>query len=127
MNKVLQDQVNVFGEPLIPCSHNPKTGFYRTGCCETSEEDVGSHTVCAIMTDEFLSYSRQAGNDLSTLVPAFGFPGLQAGDQWCLCAARFLQAYQEGKAPRIVLRATHIRSTEIVPLEVLKEHAIDLN
>ncbi len=127
MEKAFQVQVNVLGEPLVPCSHNPKTGFFRTGCCETSEEDIGNHTVCAIMTDEFLSYSKESGNDLSTPIPAYGFEGLKKGDQWCLCAARFLQAFQAGKAPKIVLRATHIRAIEQVPLEVLKRHAVDLN
>ena len=127
MEKASKVQVNVLGEPLVPCSHNPITGFFRTGCCETSEEDVGNHTVCAIMTDEFLSYSKEAGNDLSTPIPAYGFVGLQAGDQWCLCAARFLQAFKAGQAPKIVLRATHIRAIEQVPLDILKRHAIDLN
>ncbi len=124
---VVYNQVNVFGEPLVPCSHNPKTGFFRTGCCETSSDDVGNHTVCAIMTDEFLLYSKEAGNDLSTPVPAFGFEGLKAGDQWCLCAGRFLQAFQAGKAPKIVLSATHERALELVPLEILKRYAVDLN
>ncbi len=127
MNKDTYNQVNVFGEPLIPCSYNPKTGFYRTGCCETSNADIGNHTVCAIMTDEFLTYSKEAGNDLSTPVPAYGFSGLKAGDQWCLCAGRFLEAFQAGKAPKIVLGATHIRAIEAVPLEILKQYAIDLN
>ena len=124
---VVYNQVNVFGEPLVPCSHNPKTGFFRTGCCETSSDDMGNHTVCAIMTDEFLLYSKEAGNDLSTPVPAFGFEGLKAGDQWCLCAGRFLQAFQAGKAPKIVLSATHERALELVPLEILKRYAVDLN
>lgn len=127
MEKAFQVQVNVLGEPLVPCSNNPITGFFRTGCCETSEEDVGNHTVCAIMTDEFLSYSKEAGNDLSTPIPAYGFEGLKEGDQWCLCAARFFQAFQAGKAPKIVLRATHIRAIEQVPLDILKRHAVDLN
>lgn len=127
MNKDTYNQVNVFGEPLIPCSYNPKTGFYRTGCCETSNADIGNHTVCAIMTDEFLTYSKEAGNDLSTPVPAYCFSGLKAGDQWCLCAGRFLEAFQAGKAPKIVLGATHIRAIEAVPLEILKQYAIDLN
>ncbi len=127
MNKDTYNQVNVFGEPLIPCSYNPKTGFYRTGCCETSNADIGNHTVCAIMTDEFLTYSKEAGNDLSTPVPAYGFNGLKAGDQWCLCAGRFLEAFQAGQAPKIVLGATHIRAIEVVPLEILKQYAIDLN
>lgn len=117
--------VNVLGGTLALCSREPLTGFYRNGCCDTSAEDQGSHTVCAVMTDEFLAYSKYVGNDLSSARPEFGFPGLKAGDQWCLCAARFLQAHDEGVAPKVHLAATHQRALEIVPLDVLRAHALD--
>ena len=116
---------NVLGGPLAVCCTSPMTGFYRTGCCETGPEDAGSHTVCAELTSEFLAFTRERGNDLSTPAPHYGFPGLKPGDRWCLCAARFLQAAQEFAAPHVVLAATHMRATEIVPLELLKAHAID--
>lgn len=119
--------VNVLGEPLESCSEAPKTGFFRDGCCNTSDEDLGSHTVCVQVTREFLEFSRFRGNDLSTPVPEFGFPGLKSGDRWCLCAARWLEAQQHGMAPRVMLRGTHQRALEIVPLELLKEYAADLN
>ncbi len=122
-----QQQKNVFGEPIASCSEAPVTGFYRNGCCDTGPEDIGSHTVCAIMTDEFLTYTKSAGNDLSTPVPAYGFPGLKAGDRWCLCAARWKQAFDAGAAPRIVLAATNEAALEIIPLEDLKRYAIDLS
>lgn len=122
-----QQQKNVFGEPIASCSQSPVTGFYRNGCCDTGPEDVGSHTVCAIMTDEFLTYTKSAGNDLSTPVPAYGFPGLKAGDRWCLCAARWKQAFDAGAAPRVVLAATNEAALEIVALEDLKRNAIDLS
>jgi len=114
---------NVLGGPLRPCSQDPVTGFFRNGCCDTCEEDVGSHTVCAEMTAEFLAFSRAAGNDLSTPRPEYGFAGLQPGDRWCLCAARWGQAFQAGFAPPVVLAATHEAALEIVPLEALKAHA----
>ncbi len=114
--------VNVLNQPLEPCSHNPLTGFFRDGHCNTCAEDAGSHTVCAVMTAEFLAFSKYVGNDLSTPRPEFGFPGLKPGDRWCLCAARFLQAHDEGCAPLVALSATHIRATEIVPLDVLKAY-----
>ena len=117
---------NVFGEPLQPCSEKPVTGFFRNGCCDTSDEDVGSHTVCAVMTDEFLRLSKASGNDLSTPVPQFGFPGLKAGDRWCLCAPRWQEAFEAGHAPQVVLRATHQRALDYCALEDLKRHAIDL-
>ena len=117
--------LNVFGEPLQDCSQDPLTGFYRTGCCDTSDMDAGSHTVCAVMTEEFLAFSKYVGNDLSTPRPEFGFPGLKAGDQWCLCAGRFLQAHGDHAAPRVKLRSTHIRALEIVPLAILSESALD--
>ena len=119
--------VNVLGEPLESCSENPMTGFFRDGCCNTSEDDVGSHTICVKVTKEFLEFSRFKGNDLSTPLPEFGFPGLKSGDQWCLCAARWLEAQQHGMAPRVMLRGTHSGALEIVPLDLLKEHAADLN
>jgi uncharacterized protein len=119
--------VNVLGEPLEPCSTDPITGFFRNGTCDTCPQDQGSHTVCAVMTADFLVFSRSVGNDLSTPHPQFGFAGLSPGDQWCLCAARFLQAYQAGRAPRIRLRSTHRRALEIVPLDVLREFAVERN
>lgn len=112
--------VNVHGQPLKPCSMEPLTGFFRDGHCNTCLADQGSHTVCVVMTDEFLALSKYLGNDLSTPRPEFQFPGLNAGDQWCLCAARFLQAHDEGAAPQVNLDATHEKALEIVPLEVLE-------
>jgi uncharacterized protein (DUF2237 family) len=116
----------VFGEPLQSCSEAPVTGFFRNGCCDTSAEDVGSHTVCAVMTDAFLQFSKAQGNDLSTPLPDFGFPGLKAGDRWCLCAPRWQEAFEAGQAPRVVLRATHQGALEYCALEDLKRHAFDL-
>ena len=119
--------LNVLGEALEMCSQDPVTGFFRNGSCDTCDQDHGSHTVCAIMTDAFLEYSKSVGNDLSTPMPQFGFEGLKAGDQWCLCAGRFLQAWEAGKAPRVRLRSTHRRALEIVPLDVLREAAMERN
>ena len=116
--------INVLGSELVPCSTQPMTGFFRDGHCNTCAEDQGSHTVCAIMTAEFLAYSKYVGNDLTTPMPAFGFPGLKPGDGWCLCAARFLQAHDEGCAPEVRLDATHRRALEIVPLDVLRQHEV---
>lgn len=121
---IADPSLNVLGEPLAPCSHDPLTGFFRDGHCNTCAEDHGSHTVCAVMTDEFLAFSKYVGNDLSTPRPEFGFAGLKTGDMWCLCAARFLQAHDEGCAPKVKLSATHLRATDIVPLEVLRQHAL---
>ena len=121
----IDPSVNVLGGTLEPCSRAPMTGFFRNGSCDTCAEDQGSHTVCALMTAEFLAYSKYLGNDLSTPRPEYGFPGLKPGDRWCLCAGRFLQAHHEGVAPRIVLTATHIRALDIVPLAVLRDHAVD--
>lgn len=121
-----QRQLNVFGEPLATCSDAPKTGWYRSGCCETDPTDHGSHTVCALMTAEFLDFSRSRGNDLSTPRPEFGFPGLRPGDRWCLCVARWQEAFLAGCAPRVNLRATHQRALDVVALVDLKAHAIDL-
>ncbi|MBK5925867.1 hypothetical protein CCR87_00590 [Rhodobaculum claviforme] len=117
--------VNVLGGALEPCSSDPLTGFFRNGACDTCAEDRGSHTVCAVMTAEFLAFSKYVGNDLSTPRPEFGFAGLKPGDQWCLCAARFLQAHDEGVAPKVRLRATHARARAIVPLQILRDHALD--
>ena len=123
----MDDSINVFGEALETCSEDPVTGFFRDGCCNTSDDDLGSHTVCVEVTDKFLEYSRFRGNDLSTPMPQYGFPGLKEGDRWCLCAARWLEAYQQGMAPRVFLRRTHQRALEIAPLELLREFAADLN
>ena len=117
---------NVFGEPLQDCGHDPVTGFFRDGCCNTTQQDRGLHTVCARVTEEFLDFSRSRGNDLSTPVPAFGFPGLKPGDSWCLCAARWREALEAGCAPRVVLRATHEGALNLVEMDDLKVHAIDL-
>ncbi|RBI84301.1 DUF2237 domain-containing protein [Rhodosalinus halophilus] len=116
---------NVLGAQLEPCSARPLTGFFRDGHCNTCASDHGSHTVCAVMTAEFLAYSKYVGNDLSTPRPEFRFPGLKPGDQWCLCAGRFLQAHDEGCAPKVNLAATHARALEIVPLDVLEAHALE--
>ena len=117
---------NVLGEPLEICSLTPMTGFYRDGCCDTGPEDVGSHTVCVVMTAAFLDFSKSRGNDLSTPVPAFGFPGLKPGDRWCLCAPRWQEAFEADQAPRVVLRATHAGALAYCSLEDLKRQAIDL-
>ena len=128
MAKEEQDpSVNVFGAPLAQCSNNPLTGFFRDGCCNTSDFDVGSHTVCIEATAEFLAYSRSRGNDLSTPRPELGFDGVSPGDRWCLCAARWLEAYQAGRAPKVYLTSTHLRALEIVPLALLRDFALDLN
>lgn len=119
--------VNVLGKALETCSTAPVTGFFRNGCCDTGPMDRGVHTVCALMTDDFLAMSKYLGNDLSTPRPEFGFAGLKAGDQWCLCAARFLQAHEEGAAPKVRLAATHIRTLDIVPLSILRQYAVDLD
>ena len=117
---------NVLGEPLEICSIKPMTGFYRDGCCDTGQEDVGSHTVCAVMTAEFLDFSKSGGNDLSTPVPALGFPGLKSGDRWCLCAPRWQEAFEAGHAPRVVLRATHEGALAFCSFADLKRFAVDL-
>jgi hypothetical protein len=115
-------QINVLGERLALCSAAPLTGFFRDGLCNTCDQDQGSHTVCAVMTAEFLAYSKYVGNDLSTPRPEFGFAGINPGDKWCLCAGRFMQAAEEGCAPLVDLNATHRRAVEIVPLVVLRQH-----
>lgn len=122
--------LNVYGEPLEPCSEGvsgaPETGFFRDGCCNTADEDQGMHTVCVKMTDDFLVFSQSVGNDLSTPHPEFDFPGLKAGDRWCLCALRWKQAYEQGMAPKVFIRSTHQRTLEVLPLEWLKAFAVDL-
>ena len=123
----MHQPVNVFGEPLETCSEKPVTGFFRDGCCNTSDQDFGSHTVCVQVTREFLEFSRFRGNDLSTPVPEFGFPGLHPGDRWCLCAARWLEAHENDMAPRVLLKSTHLRALEVVPLDVLRKYALDLS
>ncbi|MCW9042436.1 MAG: DUF2237 domain-containing protein [Pseudopelagicola sp.] len=117
--------LNVLGDALSPCATDPMTGFFRDGHCNTCDEDQGNHTVCAVMTAEFLAFSAYVGNDLSTPRPDFSFPGLKPGDRWCLCAARFLQAHDEGCAPRVDLAATHQRALEVVPLPVLMACALE--
>ena len=123
----MHDSVNVLDEPLLACGENPLTGFYRDGKCNTCDEDTGSHTVCIEASSEFLEYSRFKGNDLSTPVPEFDFAGVRPGNSWCLCAARWLEAHEDGMAPRIYLLRTHKRALEIVPFELLKKYAADLN
>ena len=120
----MDSSVNVLGQALQSCSREPITGFFRNGNCDTCAEDRGSHTVCAVMTAEFLTYSKYVGNDLSTPRPEFQFAGLKPGDHWCLCASRFMQAHDEGVAPRVNLAATHERALDIVPLEVLEANAL---
>lgn len=118
--------LNVLGEPLTPCCHSPKTGFYRDGFCRVGPEDTGIHAVCAIMTEEFLAFSYEQGNDLITPKPAFGFPGLSPGDRWCLCASRWQQAAEAGLAPPVVLSGTHEKVLEVTTLPILRQHALDL-
>ncbi|MFO1014769.1 MAG: DUF2237 domain-containing protein [Caulobacteraceae bacterium] len=118
------EALNVLGGELAPCSARPVTGFFRNGCCETGPEDTGMHTVCAVMTAEFLAFSQSVGNDLTTPVPDYGFPGLKPGDRWCLCAPRWKEALDAGAAPKVVLEATHEETLAIVPLGVLRDHAV---
>ena len=120
-------QRNVLGGPLGRCSDKPLTGFFRDGCCNTSEEDLGSHTICVVLTAQFLQFSKVRGNDLSTPRPEFDFPGLNPGDRWCLCGARWREAFQAGMAPQVVLNACNEMALEIVSLDDLKRFAIDLN
>lgn len=116
----------MLGGPLGSCSREPLTGFYRDGCCRTGPEDLGSHTICAVVSAEFLSYQRAIGNDLSTPAPLYGFPGLQPGDRWCVVAANWLRAHEAGVAAYVVLCATHERALDVVPLEVLERYAVDV-
>ena len=118
---------NVLGAPLEACGGTPLTGFYRDGCCNTGPEDLGSHTVCAVMTAEFLEFSKRAGNDLSTPMPEYGFPGLKPGDRWCLCAPRWQEALVAGMAPKVALRATHEGALDYASLADLKRFAVDLS
>jgi uncharacterized protein (DUF2237 family) len=117
---------NVLDRPLEPCSTDPVTGYFRDGSCATGPEDLGSHTVCAVMTEAFLVHQREVGNDLVTPIPAYRFPGLKPGDRWCVVALRWLQAYQDGAAAPVVLASTHERTLDMVPLELLQEHAVDV-
>lgn len=119
-------QLNVFGDPLAPCSGrgSPRTGFYRTGCCESGPDDVGSHTVCAVMSAEFLEFSKARGNDLSTPRPEYGFPGLKPGDRWCLCAPRWQEAFVAGHAPQVVLAASHYGALQYTRLDDLRQFAV---
>ena len=118
-------QLNVLGEELKPCSFDPMTGYYRTGCCESHGDDPGMHVVCAVMTDDFLAFSKRAGNDLSTPMPQYGFAGLKGGDQWCLCASRWQEAFDAGFAPKVRLASTHLSALEYSSLADLKAHAVD--
>jgi uncharacterized protein len=120
---IREPDLNVVGGELLACSNQPPTGFFRDGCCATGPEDVGSHTVCAVVTEEFLAFSRSVGNDLSTPRPEWGFEGLAPGDRWCVCASRWLEAYEAGVAPAVVLGATHARALDVVPIEALTAHA----
>lgn len=119
-------KLNVLGEELVTCSENPLTGYFRDGCCNTERADLGSHTVCTRVTAEFLEFSRKKGNDLTTPMAEFGFPGLRPGDQWCLCAARWQEALDANAAPMVVLRATHAAALRVVKLSDLKRFAVDL-
>jgi uncharacterized protein (DUF2237 family) len=120
---MLEDK-NVLGGRLLPCSVSPRTGFYRDGCCNTGPEDVGMHVVCVQMTEPFLDFSREHGNDLSTPVPEHDFPGLEPGDRWCVCVARWREAFDAGVAPPVVLTATHEETLAVVTLDALKRHAV---
>lgn len=124
-DKEHESDLNVLGETLEECGRDPLTGWFRDGCCRTDENDHGSHTVCAIVTAEFLAFSKGRGNDLSTPRPALGFAGLKPGDSWCLCASRWLEAHAGGAAPQVRLAATHLRALDLVPLVALAEHAVD--
>jgi uncharacterized protein (DUF2237 family) len=118
--------VNVLGGELEPCGNDPVTGFFRDGCCSTGSEDLGSHTVCAVMTAPFLEHQRAIGNDLIAPMPAYEFPGLEPGDRWCVVAVRWFEAYEAGVAAPVVLAATHARALDVIPLEALREHAVDV-
>ena len=123
----MADDKNVLGETLQPCSVSPRTGFFRDGCCHTSADDVGMHVVCTQVTSAFLAFSRKQGNDLSTPAPEYGFPGLKPGDRWCICVARWREAFDAGVAPPVVMSATHEETLAVVPLDVLKRHGVDMN
>ena len=119
-------ELNVLGEELQPCGTEPLTGFYRDGCCSTGPEDLGSHTICAVVTSDFLDHQRSIGNDLSSPVPAYGFPGLRPGDRWCVTAANWARAHNDGLAAHVVLAATNQAVLELVPLAVLRQYAVDV-
>ena len=121
------ESVNVLDGELQPCSFDPMTGFFRDGCCNTNALDVGNHTVCTYLTEEFLAFSKKQGNDLTTPKPEFGFEGLNPGDKWCLCATRWLEAQNEGCAPKVSLASTHKSALDIIPIELLKKNALDMN
>ncbi|MDQ1464511.1 MAG: uncharacterized protein QOC73_1452 [Actinomycetota bacterium] len=122
----MSDDKNVLGGVLEPCGTDPVTGFYRDGSCASGPEDLGSHTICSVVTTEFLAYQREIGNDLSTPIPAYGFPGLEPGDRWCVVAARWWAAYEAGVAAPVVLAATHERALDVVPLDALRKYAVDV-
>jgi uncharacterized protein len=122
----MTQDLNVLGRPLEPCGTEPLTGFYRDGCCRTGPDDAGSHTVCAVVTGEFLDHQRSVGNDLTTPRPEYRFPGLNPGDRWCVVAVRWLQAHAAGAAAPVVLASTHARALDLIPLEVLRQHAVDV-
>ncbi len=124
MTEDREESLNVLGGRLKPCSFDPRTGFFRDGCCNTGPQDRGRHVICARMTEAFLVFSRARGNDLSTPRPEFGFPGLRAGDRWCLCAERWREAWEAGAAPRVILASTHRSALQVVPLDVLEAHAM---
>ncbi len=118
---------NVLGEPILPCSENPLTGFFRDGCCNTGPQDMGNHTVCTQVTADFLAFSKAQGNDLSTPRPEFGFDGLKPGDRWCVCAGRWMDAFEAGVAPPVLMQSTHENALNAVPFAALKQHAMDLS
>lgn len=120
------EELNVLGEPLQECGTDPMTGYFRDGCCTWAQEDPGSHTVCVVVTKQFLQFQRNAGNDLITPIPEYGFPGLSPGDRWCMVARRWLQAYLAGYPAPVVLASTHQRALDIIPLDALQEHAVDV-
>ena len=122
LNKMNMESLNVFGKKIEPCSTNPMTGFYRNGCCETGPNDYGTHTVCAIVTDEFLRFSKERGNDLSTENPEYNFKGLKNGDKWCLCVSRWIEAHEAGCAPKIILESTNIKTLEYITFEELLDY-----
>ncbi|RAP32525.1 DUF2237 domain-containing protein [Candidatus Marinamargulisbacteria bacterium SCGC AG-410-N11] len=121
----MDDSVNVYNKPLRACCMSPMTGFYRNGCCDTSTQDHGMHTVCVIVSTQFLEFSKAKGNDLITPIPEYQFPGLKEGDKWCLCALRWREAYDAGVAPKVIISATHKQTLEVIELELLEQFAID--
>ena len=126
MNTGAVSERNVLGGPLESCGTDPMTGFYRDGCCNTGPDDAGSHTICAVVTAEFLEHQRSIGNDLTSPMPIYRFPGLEPGDRWCVTAANWLRAHEDGAAALVVLASTHERALDLVPLEALRQHAVDV-